>query len=241
DTVWQVLTSFGFCEEDSFSEKSRYFILDKKEAAIVTLATPKARAEAVSACIEAAFAVACDNFSVKVSDNEVFNLLSLFGFENILELDMTESNGFCLISDGTVFAEGTFEEKKTITRLDMDKLFTLCKGQEIGQQVSKSLIFAEKDAEGVAYDICYTLRINGCIVEMYCENGDINAATDYAKSENASAIIRCYPDACVEIKDMVKNEIIKTTVSDFLGYYEDDCDCGHDHHGEDCDCGHHHH
>ena len=237
DTVWQVLTSFGFTEEDTFSEKSRYFLLDKKEAAIVTGATDKARAEAVAACIEAAFAVGASNFSVSVSDSAVFELLTLFGFENILIKDENYENRFILSSQKTVFAEGTFKEDKTVARLDMDKLLSLC-GEADGAEnaVSKSLVFAEKAAEGVAYDICYTLRINGCIVEMYCGEGGIEDAERYAKSENASAIVRCFADGCVEIKD--KNGIIKTTVSDFLGYYDDDA-CEH-HHGEDCDCGHHH-
>ena len=40
------------------------------------------------------------------------------------------------------------------------------------------------------------------------------------------------------INDFAKNEIIETTVEDFLGYYDDEDD------EEECDCGcggHHHH
>lgn len=237
DTVWQVLTSFGFSEEDGFTEKKRYFILDKKEGAIITGATAKARAEAVSACIEAAFAVGAEDFKVRLFNKEVFELLELFGFENIIEKDESFENRFSLTSGNITFAEGTFEDSKTIARIDMEKLLKLSSGGE-SAAVSKSIVFAEKNADGVAYDISYTLRINGCIVEMYTYDGDINTATEYAVSENASAIVRCFADGGVEIKDMLKNEIIKTTVSEFLGYYDDEAE--HEHHGEDCDCGHHH-
>lgn len=238
DTIWQVLTSFGFLEEDAFCEKDRYFILDKKEAAIVTENGAKSRADAVAACIETAFAVGADDFTVHLSDKAVFNLLDLFGFIKILRFDEKIKDEFFLSANDTVFAKGTFEESKTIARIDIEKLIKVCENSEIWvrEPVSKSLVFAEKDAEGVAYDICYNLRVNGCIVEMYGKDGDINKASDYAIKENASAVIRCFADGCIEIKDMAKNEVIKTTVSDFLGYYEDDCH----NHGEDCDCGHHH-
>lgn len=241
DTVWQVLTSFGFSEEDGFSEKERYFILDKNEAAIVSGASKKARADAVAACIESAFAVGADGATVHIFDRETAELLILFGFENILSIDENAKDRFMLSSEDTIFAEGTFKTEKTIARIDMDKLLKVCTKEDGSgnDNVSKSLVFAEEDADGVAYDICYTLRINGCIVEMYCGDGGINEAAEYAEKENASAIVRCFKDGCVEIKDMAKQEIIKTTISDFLGYYEED-DCGCEHHGEDCGCGHHH-
>ncbi|MBQ6907515.1 MAG: hypothetical protein IJR79_00565 [Clostridia bacterium] len=239
DTVWQVLTSFGFSEEDAFCEKDRYFVLDKKEAAIVTKSNAKARADAVAACIETAFAVGADEFFVTVSDKAVFNLLDLFGFIKILRFDENGKDEFVLLSNGTDFARGNFTDTKTIARIDIEKLIKASENSEIfsHEPVSKSLVFAEKDAEGVAYDICYNLRVNGCIVEMYSWDGDINVATEYAEKEDASAIIRCFKDGCIEIKDISKNEIIKTTREDFLGYYEDDCE----HHDGDCDCGHHHH
>ena len=238
EIIWQVLTSFGFDEEDAFTERDRYFILDKKEAALVTRSNPKSRAEAVSACIETAFALGADEFSVHIFDENIYEILERFGFSNILAQDGNFKNGFALISGGTVFAEGTFKEEKTIARLDIERLLKVCENSELisSKLVSKTLVFAEKDAEGVAYDICYNLRVNGCIVEMYCGDGDIIKAEAYAEKDSFSAIIRCFADGKIEIKD--NGEIIKTTVSDFLGYYEDGCGC--EHHGDDCDCGHHH-
>ena len=238
DIIWNVLTSFGYDEKGDFCDSTSYFILDKKEAALITGKTLKARADAVAACIETAFAAGVEEFNVRVIQKSVFELLILFGFENILIFDEAAKNDFELFSGDTVFADGTFEEAKTLARIDIDKLLSVCEKKNGEEAVSKSLVFAEKGAEGVAYEICYTLRINGCIVEMYCSEGDINTASEYAKKEGHSAIIRCFADGAVEINELAKNEVIQTTLADFLGYYEDD-DCGCDH-GDDCDCGHHH-
>ena len=241
DTVWSVLTSFAFGEEEEPSNKKRYFLLDKDSAGIFSTATEKARAEAVCACVESAFACNLENFIVRVSDKSVFNLLTIFGFEKILILDRDTKNGFILSSGGTAFARGSFYNDKTVADIDIKALSELCKNREAGAQntVSKSLVFAENSADGVAYDICYNLRVNGCIVEMYNDNGDIKHASDYAQKEGHSAIIRCFADGCIEIKDLIKNEITKTSYTEFLGYYDEkNCDCGEEHHH--CDCGHNH-
>lgn len=243
DTIWSVLTSFALDEEEESSDKKRYFILDKNSADIVGTATEKARAEVVSACIESAFACNLESFIVKVSEKSVFDLLTLFGFEKILVLEGDIKNGFVLSSDNTVFAKGSFYDDKTVAYIDIKILSELCKGNSASNSISKSLVFAEKSAEGIAYDICYNLRVNGCIVEMYNDVGDIKDASEYAEKDGHSAIIRCFADGCVEIKDLIKNEITKTTFTEFLGYYDDaDCGCGHSH-GEEhhhCDCGHNH-
>ena len=105
---------------------------------------------------------------------------------------------------------------------------------------SATLIFAEKNAEGVAYEVAYNLRINGCIVEFFTDGDDIKEAEEYAENKGLSCIIRAYADGKLMIKDDIKNEIIETCLEDFLGFYgddEDECDCGHHHHhGEDCHC-----
>lgn len=243
DTIWSVLTSFALDEQEESSDKKRYFILDKNSADIVSAGSIKARAEVVSACIESAFACNLESFIVKVSEKSVFDLLNLFGFEKILVLDGDIKNGFILSCDNTVFAKGSFYDEKTVAYIDIKILSQLCKGNSASNSISKSLVFAEKSAEGVAYDICYNLRVNGCIVEMYNYDGDIKKASEYAEKEGHSAIIRCFADGCVEIKDLIKNEITKTSYTEFLGYYDDaDCDCGHSqeegHHH--CDCGHNH-
>ena len=243
--LWNVITSFGYDEENDFCDRDRYFLLDKNEAAIIEKGDSLSCSQAVAVCTEAAFACGLEKFEIRLSDKKIYENLVLFGFENILKQDGDIKNGFTLSSDDTVFASGAFEEKKSIARIDVEKLSSLRSETEgAPKAVSKTLVFAENEALGVAYEVCYTLRVNGCIVELYCENGDINAATDYADKNGHSALIRCQKDGTVEIKDFLKNEVIKTTLSEFLGYYDDDdCDCGcdHDHeHDHDCDCGHHH-
>ena len=241
--LWNVLTSFGYDEEDTFCDRDRYFLLNNKEAAIIESKNSLSRAQAVAVCAESAFACGIEHFGVKISDKEVYEILILFGFENILELDRDIKNNFVISGGDTVFAYGNFEENKTVARIDVEKISSLRNSVEgISQIPSKSLVYAEGNALGVAYEVCYTLRVNGCIVEMYCEDGDIKKASEYADKSGHSALIRCFKDGGIEIKDFSKNEIIKTTLSEFSGYYdEDDCDCGHEHeHGHSCDCGHHH-
>lgn len=116
--------------------------------------------------------------------------------------------------------------------------------------VSSSLIFAEQGAEGLAYDLAYNLRVNGCMVEMFLDEGDHTAAEAYAGETDTSCMLRVFADGKLMIKDFTKQEIIETTVADFLGYYEEDaahgdCGCGHDHdhdcnHEHSCGCGHEH-
>ncbi len=107
---------------------------------------------------------------------------------------------------------------------------------------SASLLFAEHNADGLAYDLAYSLRVNGCLVEGYVGDGDYKAAEAYAKKSGAGCMLRVFADGRLMIKDFLKQEITETTVQDFLGYYEDGeaeedgCNCGHDHHDHDCGC-----
>ena len=99
-------------------------------------------------------------------------------------------------------------------------------------QPSASLIYPEYNAEGLAYDIAYSLRVNGCLVEMYIGGGDCGAAEQYAEEIGCGAMLRVYPDGKLQIKEMATGEITETDVNTFLGYYDDEDECGHDH-----DCG----
>ena len=245
EVIWTVLTSFGYDEEEDFCERDRYFLLDTKEATIADTKDDMARAQAVAACVEAAFACGLEQFEVKVKSKNICEILIMFGFESILSSLSDGENDFVLSAGSTVFASGVFGENRTLARIDVKRLSSLRQNEEaLPQSVSKTLVFAEEGAIGIAYDVCYTLRVNGCIVELYCKNGDIKSASEYADKNGISAVIRCFADGTIEIKELAENEIVKTTVSEFLGYYEDDdedCDCGHTHeHGGDCDCGHHH-
>ncbi len=249
DSMWSVFTSFGFCEvEEEKGEK--YCIFQKDEAKAVNIGTTdKSKAELAALCIETAIANGLDNFSLAVGESKIFELLELFGFEKIISLDENEK-GFSVICGDIKFAEGIFGDNKQECRFYIDKFIDalITEGVDMSDNdVSASLIYAEKDAEGIAYDIAYNLRVNGCIVEFYNTDGDIKDAEKYAKDKYISCILRAFPDGRLMIKDFIKNEIIETTAAEFLGYYEEDeedeCDCGcghnhehHHHHGEDCDC-----
>ena len=108
---------------------------------------------------------------------------------------------------------------------------------------SASLLFSEKNADGLAYDLAYSLRVNGCLVEAYVGTGDYKKAEAYARRSGAGCMLRVFADGTLMINDFNKHEITETTVQDFLGYYEDEeedaCGCGHDHHDHDCGCHHH--
>lgn len=248
DSIWSVYTSFGFLEAEYNEEYERssengkfcYF----KDGKCVTEKKGKINsldiAESVAVCVETSIANGLDNFTVELSDKDAFEYLILFGFEKMIKLN-SDVKGFKVVSDGICYSYG--EDGKCIieTYLFMEALKNAgIDMSDIG--VDSSLIFSEKNAEGLGYDVAYNLRVNGCIVEYYTEDYSIENACAYAENKGISCVLRAYPDGILQIKDMIKNEITETTVADFLGYYEEEeeCDCGHDHHGHDCDCGHHH-
>ena len=132
DIIWSVLTSFAFDETEEKSDKNRSFILDKNSAFMVGATTEKARAEVVCVCIEAAFACDLQNFKIKVSNEAVFNLLVLFGFENILQFDGDTKDGFSIYDGNTDFASGKCEDKKTTAILDTKALLDICKKEGNG-------------------------------------------------------------------------------------------------------------
>lgn len=248
DSIWSVFTSFGFYESEK-REGEKYCIFEGDTASCINkTGTVKSKAETAAVCIEAALANGLDNFEVTVGDSEVFELLTLFGFEKIVKCDVSQC-GFSAVCQDTRFAKGIFTDNSAECVFDINEFMKALEGEGVDMSdgdVSASLIFAEKNAEGIAYDIAYSLRVNGCIVEFFNEDSDIEAAEKYANEKKMSCILRAYPDGRLLMKDLIKNEITETTAVDFLGYYEEeDCGCGcghehHHHHGEDCSCGHHH-
>lgn len=254
DAIWSVVTSFGFSETEVGENGNitpmngeKLFSIEKNAAEIASAAaTAKERAQVASICVETAAACGLEDFTVSLNDVEVYDLLVLFGFEEHLHLDESEDGGFTVMSGGQKIAGGKFSDKETRAVLYFSGLLDAIDAAGIifgAQEVQKSLVFAEKDAEGAAYDIAFSLRINGCIIEYYTAGGNIEDAENYAHENGHSGIIRVFDDGRIMIKDFVKNEIIETTMSEFLGFYDEPgCDCGHDHDhdGCDCGCGHHH-
>ena len=247
DSMWSVFTSFGFYEAEA-DGNGKYCIFDKETVKAVNggVNTDKAKAELIALSIETAIANGLDNFKILLSDSNVFELLELFGFENMIKFDESIS-GFSQVCGEIEFASGDFEKGTAVVYVD--KFMSALENEGIDMSdydVSASLIYAEENSEGLAYDIAYNLRVNGCIVEYYNEDKPIEEAEEYAKNKNISCILRVYPDGKLLIKDYLKNEITETTAFDFLGYYDDEeeCDCGcdhdhdghHHHHHDGCDC-----
>lgn len=253
DSIWSVYTSFGFLEAENNDDlknlkesgKFCYFENGKCVAEKKGSLSIKDKAELVALCVETSIANGLDDFMVEVGEIEVFELLTLFGFEKMIKLN-EEVKGFKAVSSGICYSYQ--EDGKSVIETGLFMKVLENYGIDMSDMgVDASLIYAEKNAEGLAYDVAYNLRVNGCIVEYYTENGTIEDACSYAENKGISCVLRAYADGILQIKDMIKNEITETTVADFLGYYEEeeddcDCSCGHDHHHHDheCSCGHHH-
>lgn len=196
----------------------------------------------------------------------IYELLCLYGFEKYVSIDLgmlqsidyytgaifkcyTHGVGFPVCAGGRYDKlVGKFgkNEGAVGVAFGINRILTAMRGSgiQLGQYTpSSSLIYSEHNAEGLGYDLAYSLRVNGCLVEMYIAEGSHLEAEDYAKSTGSSAVLRVFPDGKLQIKDLAKNEITQTDVATFLGYYdeaEDDCGCGHDHdhgHHHGCDCG----
>ncbi len=198
----------------------------------------------------------------------IYELLCLYGFEKYVSIDLgmlesidyytgsifkcyTHGVGFPICAGGRYDnLMGQFGTPKGAVgvAIGINRIMSVLSDKEI-HDVSASLVYAEKDAEGIGYDIAYNLRVNGCLVEMYIGDGDYKDGEEYSKGKNIGAMLRVFPDGKLMINDFAKHEIIETTANEFLGYYDDDmmfehphdcdCGCGHDHHhhDHDCDCG----
>jgi len=105
-----------------------------------------------------------------------------------------------------------------------------------------TLIFAEEDGYANSYILAKNLRTHGCIVETYVDDDDYKAAESYALSKKFECMIRVFKSGKILIRDYEKNEIIETSMEEFIGYnedQEDNCGCGHGHNHDD-ECGHGH-
>lgn len=246
DTMWTVIETFGFSEveynegfyEDSNKEPGKYYYFNNDVMTAVNSQDSgnKAKADLIALCVEIGMLCGKENITINLSDEKLAEILCLFGFEHIIKLEK-ENKFVNLESYGKSFAKAKFEESYYEISLDLKEFLDEGQGYD---KVQSSLIFAETDAEGLSYDVAYNLRMNGCIVEYFTGAGNIDDAVLYTKDKGLGCILRVFSDGKLMINDFAKNEIIETTVEDFLGYYDDE----EDEHDEDCDCGcggHHHH
>lgn len=264
NTYWNVFSTFGY-EEAIFDINSlsgdegvlRLFA-DTGELHCSTVLcgvkNAKGYAEAAAVCIEAALAVGYPDLKVKIScpDSEVSELLYLYSLDEYADFAEGEFTieGF---SGKNVIFTGSVKDNAVICTFDLEAGSNAMGNNMPGTSPSKTLIYAEKDAEGIAYEISYTLRLSGCLVVTYIGDGSIEDCEKEAIDSGASDIIRVFANGKLQIKNIADKEITETDYETFVGYYDDedcgcshdhhdhDCDCGHDHHDHDCDCGRHHH
>ena len=195
----------------------------------------------------------------------IYELLCLYGLEDYVSIDLgmlqsidyytgsifkcyTHGVGFPICAGGrydTLMEKFGKKEGAVGVAFGINRIISaLGNKQENGAE--GSLVFAEKDAEGIAYDISYTLRQYGVLVEQYIGSGDISEAEAYAKNAGRDSVIRVFADAKVQVKEFGTDEIVETTAEEFINFYgeeehDHECSCGHDHeHGEECTCGHCH-
>lgn len=247
DVIWSVLTSFGYSEvekcenfqEEAKKEKGKYFLFDENSATVINsgTVTPMSVAEAVAVGIEAAAALEIEYYYAAVEDETIMELCDFFGFEDYVEKG-TQKNKFKIAKDEIEIAKGKMNDDYIELKFDFDAIYDAeeMSGADIDPlKNSGTLIFAEENGEGAAYEVAYNLRINGCIAELYTEGGSLSEAEAYAENSGISALIRCFADGQLMIKEYKNGDIVETNIGEFLGYYdedEDDCECG---------CGHHHH
>lgn len=197
----------------------------------------------------------------------IYELLCLYGLEDYVSIDLgmlqsidyytgsifkcyTHGVGFPICAGGrydTLMEKFGKSEGAVGVAFGINRIISAL-GNKYEKNIEGSLIYAEKNAEGIAYDIAYTLRQYGVFVEQYIGSGDIKAAEKYAKALGRDSIIRVFGDAKVQVKEFKTEEIVETTAEEFINFYGEDehihdehCECGHHHeHGEECECGHCH-
>lgn len=253
DILWNVLTSFGIQETENLDcgiqPAQKLFCVSEYEVDVKEdYATTAARAEMAALCVESAVLSGLRDFTVCTGDVEVYDMLAAFGFEEHIEL-IDGAEGFTFKCFDNVIAEGKFGEEETSCRIYVKPILASIEQSGGGtgmDDIPVNVIFAEKDAEGLAYDIAVALRLNSTIAEYYTGGGTIEDAEKYGADKGAYAVMRVFADGKLQIKNIAADEITETSAQEFFDYYyeedtdECDCGCGHDHDHGDCGCGHHH-
>ena len=259
NTVWNVYASFGYTEA-RFDKRSltdtenvlRLFSDDGSSccsAALFGADSARGMAEAAASAVEAALAVGFPDITleVKTDSEEVKELLYLYSLDEYINFSGGSFSLFAK-SGKSVIMEGSFEGGTIVCTYDLSAAAEAMKDAPLAASPSKTVIYAEKNAEGIAYEISYTLRLMGCMAEGDISSESIEECEKYAAKSGASDLIRVFADGKLQIKSFADGEITETDYETFVGYYadeqSDECGCGeHHHHDHDggCDCGEHHH
>ncbi len=166
---------------------------------------------------------------------QIYNLLTLYGFEKYISLDLgmlqsidyytgsifkcyTHGVGFPIAAGGRYDnLMGEFGEKKGAVgcAIGINRIMQIYKGTP--ESVASTLVVAEDNADGLAYDLAYNLRVNGCLTEMYIGESNSDAMA-YAKETNNTCILRVFSDKKLIIYDLERGETIETNIDTFMGY-----------------------
>lgn len=243
--MWNVFVSFGYKDAvgsgDGINVDFGRFAIDEGltgKVIILGATSAKAKAELVSVAVEAALAADVPDFKVELTcTDDVAELVELYSLDE-----------YCSVADGSfalkgksgnlVIFSGNAEGSELVCEFDFKAVADAVYGNDEGTNVPETIIYSEKNAEGIGYEIAYTMRLSGCLVTNYISDGSIGDCEIYAKKCGAESIIRAFPDGKIQIKEMATGEITETDYNTFVGYYDDEPEEHHHHH--DCDCGHCH-
>lgn len=189
---------------------------------LISAPSPKADAEAISASLEMLLALGIEDVIAEISaEPSVYNLLCLYGFEQYI----TASSSLCEMrfkctAGGNVLVNGGRKGRSAGGAADIEKILEVI-GKKSAETPGLSLVYAEKNAEGLGYDTAYNLRVNGCAAEFYTGSGSAEEAEAYARKNGTECMLHIFADGRLIITDFIKNTKAETTVKDFLGYEDE--------------------
>lgn len=166
----------------------------------------------------------------------IYDLLCLYGFEKYISIDLgmlqsidyytgsifkcyTHGVGFPIAAGGRYDnLMGMFGSPMGAVgcAIGVNRIMQVYKRST--NDIPSTLVFAQEGAEGLAYDMAYNLRVNGCLTEMYIGGGSFEDAEKYASETDNTCVLRVYPDGRLVIYDYERNDTVETTVNEFLGY-----------------------
>lgn len=241
--MWNVFASFGYSDaveiggKDETAEGIVRLAIDEGLFCRVLLCNcinAKAMAEVAAMSIEAAEAAEFPDFSLKIScPEEVKELLYLYSLDEYCEFTDGEFSFSGMSGDEKIF-KGGVSNCEVYCRFDLSLCTKATEDSAVGSHIPETVIYAENGADGIAYEIAYTMRLSGCLATSYLSGGTIEECEAFSKSKGIESIIRVFGDGKIQIKDFVTGTVTETDYETFVGYYEED---EHEHH-HDCDCGH---
>lgn len=226
-------TDMAFSLSELNEENARYMYIGKVYEAsrgeytqmcfeLISEPSPKADAEAVSAALEMLLALGLEDVTAKISaDTRTYELLCLYGFEQYITATASsaEMRFECTVS-GKKLVCGGRKGRSAGGAADIENILDVL-GKTSADNPGLSLIYAEKNAEGLGYDTAYNLRVNGCAAEFYIGNGSADEAEKYARKNGTECMLHIFADGKLIISDFIKNTKTETTVNEFLGYEEE--------------------